>query len=223
MPVGLQVRQFRKIESDRLADGIRLPVMSDTLEPDPMDLTPRLGLPYLMPNQAQKHVTLNASLARLDALAQIGIVSRALPAPPETPGEGEAWIIADAASSAWEGREQQIAAWQDGAWCFFAPRAGWLADVADEAALIVWTGADWSAAVAAPDELQNMTRLGVGTEADAENPFAAKLNTALWTARYDAEGGDGDLRYTLNKEASANTLSLLVQTGWSGRAEIGIE
>ncbi|KMO44403.1 hypothetical protein VQ03_03200, partial [Methylobacterium tarhaniae] len=45
--------------------------------------------------------------------------------------------------------------------------------------------------------LQNVTRLGLGTTADAQNPFAAKLNKALWTALTVGEGGTGDLRYTL--------------------------
>jgi hypothetical protein len=74
----------------------------------------------------------------------------------------------------------------------------------------------------AVEELQNIALLGVGTQADAANPFAAKLNKALWTAKSIAEGGDGDLRYTLNKESTADSLSLLMQTGYSGRAELGL-
>ena len=34
--------------------------------------------------------------------------------------------------------------------------------------------------------------LGVGTTADATNPFSAKLNNALWVAKTVAEGGDGN-------------------------------
>ena len=70
--------------------------------------------------------------------------------------------------------------------------------------------------------LQNLARLGIGTTADAQNPFAAKLNKALWSALGTAEGGTGDLRYTLNKLAPGNTLSLLFQSGFSGRAELGL-
>src|SRR5690606_2373834 len=51
---------------------------------------------------------------------------------------------------------------------------------------------------------------------------AAKLNNALWSARFADEGGTGDLRYTMNKEGSANVLSLLMQSGWDGRAELGL-
>ena len=62
----------------------------------------------------------------------------------------------------------------------------------------------------------------MGTAADAANPFAAKLNKALWTARETSEGGDGDLRMTLNKAAPADVLSLLFQSGYGGRAELGL-
>ncbi len=44
----------------------------------------------------------------------------------------------------------------------------------------------------------------------------------MWTARPVADGGTGDLRYKLNKEGSAGTLSLLFQDSYSGRAEIGL-
>ncbi len=70
--------------------------------------------------------------------------------------------------------------------------------------------------------LQNLSLLGVGTTADATNPFSAKLNNALWVAKTVAEGGDGHLRYKMSKESAAKTLSLLFQDNFSGRAEIGL-
>ena len=36
-----------------------------------MSRSPALDLPYLMPTQAQKHVTVNDALSRLDALVQM--------------------------------------------------------------------------------------------------------------------------------------------------------
>jgi hypothetical protein len=54
------------------------------------------------------------------------------------------------------------------------------------------------------------------------NPFSAKLNKALWAALEAGKGGDGDLRVALSKESAAGVLSLLFQTGFSGRAEIGL-
>lgn len=188
-----------------------------------MTLSSRLGLPYLLPNQAQKHVTLNESLRRLDVLVQLAAESANLAAPPLTPAPGQAWIIAEGASDAWAGRAGEIACWQDGAWVFFSPEPGWLAYVLEAAALHVWTGTEWLGVTHAEGgALQNLSLLGVGTEADTENPFSAKLNKALWTARSVSEGGDGSLRYTLNKETAGDVLSLLLLSGWSGRAEIGL-
>lgn len=187
-----------------------------------MQATPHLDLPYIMPAQAQKHVTHNDALDMVDALLQLAVVSRALSDPPATPEEGARHIVAAGAGGAWAGHDNSVAIWRDGGWRLFAPQPGWLAFVLDESALVSWTGTEWTSALHLPSTLENLEGLGVGTAPDAENPFAAKLNTALWAARSEAEGGTGDLRYTLNKEGAAHVLSLLFQSAWSGRAEIGL-
>src|SRR5690606_993435 len=102
------------------------------------------------------------------------------------------------------------------------PRPGWIAWAVDEATLVFWTGSAWAVFSDAVTALQNLTLLGIGTTADVTNPFSAKLNKALWTALTAGEGGDGDLRYTLNKETGADVLSILMQAGFSGRAELGL-
>ncbi|APH71458.1 hypothetical protein [Aquibium oceanicum] len=78
------------------------------------------------------------------------------------------------------------------------------------------------AAAMAAAEIQNIVLLGIGMNADGTNPFAAKLNRALWTARTAGEGGDGDLRQVMSKETAGDTVSLLMQTGTSGRFEVGL-
>lgn len=182
--------------------------------------TPRLALPYLMPAQAQKHVTVNEAIRRLDALVQIAVKSRQAVAP-DSPEDGEGWIVPDGgASGVWAGSEPgDLAVFQDGAWARFAPRAGWLAYIADEDALAVFDGTAWRET---GGTVQNLPLLGVGTEADADNPFAARLNAALWAALETGEGGTGDLRYVMNKQRAQDFLTVLFQSGWSGRAEIGL-
>jgi hypothetical protein len=187
-----------------------------------MDTTPSLALPLLAAAQAQKHVTHNAALMQLDALVQLACLDRDLASPPPSPAEGDRYIVAAAPTGAWAGWADRIARYEDGSWTALDPGPGTLAWVVDEGALHVWTGAAWTNLSLALAVAQNLTRLGVGTAADATNPFAAKLNKALWTARTLAEGGDGDLRYTLNKEAAADTLSLLFQSGFEARAELGL-
>ena len=148
-----------------------------------MDQTSRLALPYLLPNQAQKHVTHNEALRRLDALVQLAVADRDLTTPPSSPEEGACWLVGAEASGDWAGHDDEIATWQDGAWAFIAPATGWRVYVADEELLCIWSGAGWTEAVPAPGMLQNLTLLGIGTEADGTNPFAAKLNKALWSAK----------------------------------------
>lgn len=165
-----------------------------------MSATPNLGLPYIDAGQAQKHVTHNEALRYLDALVQLAVLDRDLTAPPSSPAEGQRWIVRTGASDAWSGHADHIAAWQDGAWQFSAPAAGWVAYVIDEEILIAWDGDSWNAVSAGegggsdPTELQEMTLLGIGTTADTTNPISAKLNNVLWAAKTVAEGGDGNLR-----------------------------
>lgn len=190
-----------------------------------MSETSNLGLAYVEAAQAQKHVTVNEAFRRLDALVQMAVIDRDLAAPPIAPLDGERYIVGPGANGGWAGHADHIAVFQDGGWVFFTPRIGWTAWVIDEGQHVIWSGAAWILSVsgAAPATvLQNLDLLGVGTTADATNPFSAKLPNALLTALSAAEGGSGDLRLKMNKEGQANILSLLMQSGWSGRAELGL-
>lgn len=71
-------------------------------------------------------------------------------------------------------------------------------------------------------EIQNAALIGLGTTADPANPFAAKINKALWTARYAAEGGDGNLFYTMNKEDAGRDVGFLLQTNFVTKALLGL-
>lgn len=186
-------------------------------------MTANLALPLIAAGQAGKHVTHNEALVALDRLVQLACLDKDLTSPPSSPAEGDRYLVADAApTGAWTGLSGHIVHFHDGVWNGLAPRAGWLAYLADEDAFYRFDGTAWIALSRTISALQSLALLGLGTEADAENPFAAKLNKALWTARGTAEGGTGDLRFALNKAATANVLSLLLQTGFSARAEIGL-
>ena len=186
--------------------------------------TPNLGLPYMAGAQAQKHFWHDEALRCLDTLVQLTVLDRDLAAPPGSPGDGERWIVkaSPAPTGDWAGHGNHVAAWQDGAWQFSVPNVGWIAFVVDEGTLLVWNGTAWGDFFSTVTAIQNLARLGVGTTADAANPFSAKLNNALWVARTDAEGGDGHLRYKLSKESVGKTASFLFQDDYSGRAEIGL-
>ncbi len=184
--------------------------------------TANLDLPYIEAAQAQKHVTHNEALRILDTLVQLTVLDRDLAAPPGAPSEGQRWIVTASPTGAWAGHATHVAAWQDDAWQFSVPKAGWITYVVDEGTLLVWNGSAWGDFFSTVTAVQNLARLGVGTTADATNPFSAKLNNALWVAKTVAEGGDGNLHYKLSKESSTKTLSLLLQDNFSGRAEFGL-
>ncbi|ABS62543.1 conserved hypothetical protein [Parvibaculum lavamentivorans DS-1] len=103
-----------------------------------------LGLPYLEAAQAQKHVTVNEALRRLDALVQLSIVSRSLATPPDAPEEGARYIVAPSPTDMWEGRAGKVAAFIDGAWVFFMPGDGWRAWDEEAGELLVRSGGTWN-------------------------------------------------------------------------------
>lgn len=180
-----------------------------------MDTTPNLDLPYIAAAQAQKHVTHNEAIRALDAVVQLSVLDRMLTSPPGSPADGGRYIIAAGATGAWSGHDLEIAAWQDSAWSFYAPAAGWLAWVGDEGALLAFDGADWISASASA-ALQGVPMVGVNATADTTNRLAVASDASLFN-----HAGSGH-QHKINKNAAGDTASLLLQTGLSGRAEIGL-
>jgi hypothetical protein len=187
-----------------------------------MTTTPNLAIAYIDSGVPQPEVTHNDAIRSLDALVQLIVQDRDLATPPGSPSDGQRWIVAGSPTGAWTGHSNHVLAWQDGAWRSYVPKVGWLAYVVDEGMLLAWSGSAWVDAMSMLTTLQNLLLLGIGTTADSTNPLSAKLNNTLWVAKTVAEGGDGNLRYKLSKENASKTLSLLMQTNSSGRAELGL-
>jgi len=103
-----------------------------------------LALPFLEAAQAQKHVTVNDALTRLDALVHLAVESASLSTPPGSPGAGDRWIVAGSATGDWAGEEGKLAAWIDGAWVIFDPQDGWQAWVKDTQSWLIYSGGAWA-------------------------------------------------------------------------------
>ena len=187
-----------------------------------MTQTTHLALPFLDAAQAQKHVTHNEALALIDALTQLSVSARNVTTPPATPAEGDRLLIGAGATGAFAGKSNQIATFLAGGWSFLAPRAGWRAYIEAEQLLLLHNGAEWIDCGLSLRQLQNLSLLGVGATADGANPLLAKLNATLFTAKSVGEGGSGDLRFALNKESAAKTVSQLYESNYSARAETGL-
>ena len=177
------------------------------------DASPVLSLPFIQPAQAQKHVTHNEALRLLDVLVQPAVTSRSTMAPPAFPAEGARWIVPAGGTGAFAGHDHAIALHDQGGWVFVPPQPGWQAQVLDEGRAAVFDGSQWQSPA---EQAQRFARVGVATDADAVNRLAVVAPGALFS--HDGAGH----RLTINKATPADTASLLFQTGWSGRAEMGL-
>ncbi len=187
-----------------------------------MAQTTNLGLPFLEGSQAQKHVTVNESLRILDAVVQIAVADVDRTLPPASPDAGTRHIVARGASGAWTGHAGAVAAFEDGAWRFVVPNAGWCAwSLADEI-LFVFDGGTWRDLRDLPVALDNAAHIGINTTAASPNLLSVKSNAALLMAIAAADGGTGDMRVQVSKESAARTASIFFSDNASGRAEFGL-
>lgn len=180
-----------------------------------MDETPNLKLPYILPSQAQKHVTHNEALRLLDAVVNLSVKSRDGTGAPVTPLPGERYIVGSPATGMWAGQDGTIACFIDDGWLFIVPHMGWQAYIEAENRVLVFDGTSWNASGGVPDNL-SVSSLGVQASADAINRFALSSEASLFN-----NAGAGH-QMKVNKQASIDTASLLFQSNWTGYAEMGL-
>jgi hypothetical protein len=105
--------------------------------------TPIMQLPLIAASQAQKHVTHNEALMKLDAITQLSVIDRSLSAPPPSPTEGQRYIVGSAPTGAWVGQSNKIAVYANLAWIFYTPVLGWSAYVETESLFVVFSATSW--------------------------------------------------------------------------------
>ncbi|MFN4160071.1 MAG: DUF2793 domain-containing protein [Gemmobacter sp.] len=177
------------------------------------EVTPSLSLPLIQPAQAQKHVTHNEALRVLDALVQPVMATRGSNVPPATPEEGDRHIVGPTPTGAWAGRALWIAVFEAGQWFFLEPQEGWRVVVLAEGAEVMFLGGVWQATA---DRDLRVAALGINTAPDTFNRLSVAAAASLFS-----HAGTGGHQVKLNKVAPGDTASLLFQTGFSGRAEMG--
>lgn len=183
--------------------------------------TPNLLLGYMEASQSQKHVTFNEALLALDAIVQLAVLDKDLTAPPVSPAEGDRYYVATGATGLWLGMSGKIAAYQDAAWNFYSLREGWILWVSDEdkayafdgTGLVVIGGGGGGGGTTSV----NPTPLvGVNSTATITNRLSVASPASLFT--HDGAGHQAKI----NKASAVDTASLLYQTAFSGRAEVGL-
>lgn len=168
------------------------------------DATTDLGLPFLQPAQALKHITHNEALIQLDRIVQMRVDGRLASLPPD-PGDGARYILSGDPNG-------RIAFEEQGAWVYLTPKPGWLCWDASEGVMLAYTEAGWDAIGGEPTGAQTF---GVNASADAVNRLAVASDATLLTH----DGGGHQLK--INRNAPADTASILFQTEFQTTAEIG--
>ena len=190
-----------------------------------MEQSPRLSLSYVMPSQAQKHVTVNETFRRLDALVQLTVISRSVATEPANPSDGDGYILPSNPSGAHWGSfpADALVVFQDGGWSLINAIEGLRAWVSDDDILIVYDGTSWATVDggAGGSAQDSLPRFGVNGNADNVNRLTVKSDAILFS-HDDVTPGSGDARQIINKKGAGEVASVLFQNAFSGRAECGI-
>ena len=116
--------------------------------------TARFDLPLLAVSQAQKEVTHNEALVRIDALLH-AVVESVLSTPPvlEEADIGKCWLIGAQATGEWVGRSNQLAIWIGSDWRYSKAIEGMKLRLRDEKSDAVFDGSNWVVAPAIVDPI----------------------------------------------------------------------
>lgn len=118
------------------------------------EASPRLGLPFLQPGQAQKELFHNEALSLLDALVQPVVQAIGGESPPASPQLGLTWVVGEHPTGAWAGRAGAIATWTAGGWRFVAPIDGMAVWTTDDGMVARRAGGAWTRGILAGAEVR---------------------------------------------------------------------
>lgn len=141
-----------------------------------MSNTAKLGLPLVQAAQAQKHVTVNEALVRLDGLSHLTLKSVTLTTPPGVASDGDCYGVPGGAVIAWAGQDGNIALFTNGRWVFATPQMGWSAWIEDQSVRAMFDGAGWQAGVLAMSPHGAMSRHMV---AEVDHSLSAGANSTI--------------------------------------------
>lgn len=179
----------------------------------PENMTAKFALPLLMPAQAQKHVTVNDALMRLDGQVDLVLQSISRTTPPDTLVDGLCWGVPAGAVNAWEGQEGKIAIAANGGWIFVAPGYGRRAMIADQGVGAIHDGMTWVAGALTlgthgagmiARQLSEDVTLGVGASFQTSMVIPASAMVIGATARVQAEITGSATTWTLGTAGAEN-------------------
>ena len=184
-------------------------------------MTHRHNLPYILPSQAQKHLTHNEALRQIDAIAHLSVSALDADAPPQDPVSGQSLAIGEAPTGIFSNFAHHIAAYIDGAWQYYPMLSGMVAWNEPEQTLYVYSQPDWKKVSEDPEEYRDQfEKIGINTQSNDYNKLSVKTPAVLLTA--DEQSSGPDIRLNINKASENGTASLTFQDNYSARAELGL-
>ena len=139
--------------------------------------TPITGMPEIAESQANKYITHNEALRRMEALS-FRVLSRTTTAEPASPADGDSYIIPASATGAnWAGQDGNVGYYDGSVWHFVTAFEG-LGDlwVMDEDRELRYDGTDWiDSAAFALDRANHTGTQPLSTISDAGTAAAADL------------------------------------------------
>lgn len=114
--------------------------------------TERHKLPLLAVAQAQKEITHNEALVRIDALLHPAVQAELAVPPTLTDADtGKCWLVAADPTGQWAGKMGQMAVWIGGGWRFCAPAEGMRARLLSQQIDKIRSGGVWISPPAIPN------------------------------------------------------------------------
>lgn len=181
----------------------------------------KLDLPYILASQADKHVTFNQAMDVLNQHVQNGVASKTTMSPPLNPNPGIRYLVPVASAGAWLGKAHNIAVWRDDAWDFYPTWDDYCLWIGDEAHLAVRVGSSWTAITNKDLVALKASRFGINGEASEAERLVVQSDSILLSHDL-ARPGSGNMHLKLNKSAAAKSASILFQSNYDGKAELGL-
>lgn len=180
--------------------------------------TAKLGLTETANGQAN-YLNVNDALAKLDQLVQGAVLDKDLAAPPGSPANGAAYIVAASPTDTWAGQAGKIAYWLSsvGVWTFVTPREGFFFHVNDENAFYSYDGSVWAiftgAGMANPMTTAGDLIVGGASGAPTRLPKGADdqfLKVVGGVVSWGAASGGGSATFApvIDESTTARTLAL---------------
>lgn len=117
-----------------------------------MPETTRHKLPFLAVSQAQKEITYNEALIRIDALLHAVAQAELANPPVLTDADiGKCWLVGASPAGEWAGKPNHIAVWVGGGWRFCVPVEGMRLRTLSSGTDHVYSQSTWIAAPAIAD------------------------------------------------------------------------